>query len=283
MFLMILMLFGLGGTFCIIYPWMLPPGTVEYVVWVGLTVMGLMMIWIGVMLYVMRAVMTHAHLIMALPKASEVISIHERRGGHGELRKGLIDALEHIKMKDMIFKDTGGGTRVAGHRVIKTMETVNHNVPDWMVQYLFRIRKKYMVDSPEKLKALHLKLKDLKNPIPGVMDIEQQLKMIPELKPVMENEDDSHKKELLKMRVEDLREMAELLYNGEMIHYEEYEKFQDAAAPYDMESYSKRREIHRMMQILHYRDAMSSDWIKYVLPLAILLILGAIAYQIFGG
>lgn len=284
MFLALLMLFVMGGSFCILLPWVMPSGTFIYVVWIGLTVMGLMMIWIGVLLFVMRVVMTHAHLFLPLPRANEVISIHERRGGQGAFRRGIVDVLEHIRMKDMIFKDTGGGTRVAGHRVVKTMETVNHNVPDWCAQYLYKIRTKYMVDDPKKLKELYEKLKGLKRPIKDVITIEDQLKRIPELKPVMEDETkEQQKKELLNMKIEDLQSMAEMLYNGQVIHFEDYEKFQEAAAPYDMESYSKRREIHRMMQMMHYRDVLQSDWAKYIIPICILLILGAVAYQIFGG
>ena len=283
MFLLLFILFIIGGTFCIIYPWLLPSGSVIYVVWLGLTFMGVMLMWIGGIIFLMRVVSTRAHLFLPLPKANEVISIHERRGGHGQFRRGIVDALEHIRMKDMIFKDTGGGTRVAGHRVVKTMETVNHNIPDWTAQYLYTIRKKYMVDSPEKLKTLYEKLQGLKRPIPGVMSIEQQLLQIPELKTVMENDDTRFKDDLLNMRFEDLRSMAELCYDGQVIHYEDYEKFQEAAAPYDMESYSKRREIHRMMQMIHYRDVMQTDWVKYVIPVSILLIIGAIAYQIFMG
>jgi len=283
MFMMLFMLFMLAGSICIIYPWLLPPGTVIYIVWLGLTVMGVMMIWIGAMIFLMRVVMTRAHLFLPMPKNNEVISVHERRGGHGQFRRGIVDALEHIRMKDMIFKDTGGGTRVGGHRLVKTMETVNHNIPDWTAQYLYTIRKKYMIDAPEKLKELYKALQGLKKPIPGVMTIEQQLEAIPELKAVMQNEDPKFKQDLLNMRFEDLQSMAELCYDGTVIHYEDYEKFQEAAAPYDMESYSKRREIHRMMQMLHYRDVMQNDWVKYAFPLAVFLIIAAIAYQIFAG
>jgi hypothetical protein len=272
------------GSICIMLPWLMPPGFFVYVVWMGMTMMGLMMIWIGPILLIMRMVGTRTHLFLPLPRANEVITIHERRGGQGQFRRGVVDALEHIKLKDMIFKDTGGGTRVAGHRLIKTMETVNHNIPDWMAQWLFQIRQKYMVDSPEKLKALHDRLNNLKKPIGELNSIESQLKQMPELKTIMTDDKyKEHKDALLKMDITDLQQMSELLYNGEVIHYEEYERFQEAASPYDMESYSKRREIHRMMQMMSYRDVTDANWMKWALIIFVLVIAAGIAYAFFGG
>jgi len=279
MFMMLFTLFMLCGTICILLPWFMPYGTFIYIVWLGMTMMGVMMMWIGGMVFIARCVMTRAHLFLPMPRGTEVISIHERRGGYGQFKRGFLDALEHIRVKDMIFKDTGGGTRVAGHRLIKTVETVNHNIPDWAAQYMHKIRDKYMIESLEKLEALAKALKNLHKPMGDVMTIEKQLEAIPELKLVME--DEKRKKELLDMSLEDLQQMSEMLYHGQIIHFEDYEKFQEAAAPYDMESYSKRREIHRMMQMLHYRDVMQSDWTRIIIPVCILLILGAIAYQIF--
>lgn len=284
MFLMLCIVFLMCGSLCIMLPWIMPIGFFIYEVWLGMTVMGLMMIWIGPILLIMRLVGTRVHLFLPLPKANEIITIHERRGGQGQFRRGIVDALEHIKLKGMIFKDTGGGTRVAGHRVVKTMETVNHNIPDWMAQWLYQIRQKYMVDSPEKLKALHEKLKNLRKPMGELNSLESQLKEIPELKTIMIDEKyKKHKDALLKMDITDLQQMSEMLYNGEVIHYEEYERFQEAASPYDMESYSKRREIHRMMQMMSYRDVGDANWMKWALIIFVLVIAAGIAYAFFSG
>jgi hypothetical protein len=243
-----------------------------------------MMIWIGPILLIMRLVGTRTHLFLPLPKANEVISIHERRGGQGQFRRGTVDVLEHIRLKDMIFKDTGGGTRVAGHRLIKTMETVNHNIPDWIAQWLFQIRSKYMVDSPEKLKKLHESLKSLHTPLSDFDSLENQLKKIPELSVIMSDEKYKKNKDaLLQMKLNDLQQMSELLYNGEVIHFEEYERFQDAATPYDMESYTKRKEIHRMMQMMSYRDVGDANWMKWALIIFVLVIAAGIAFAFFKG
>lgn len=284
MFLMLCVLFLMCGSICVILPWLMPPGFFIYIVWYGMTIMGLMMIWIGPMLLIMRMVGTRTHLFLPLPRPNEVIALHERRGGQGQFRRGVVDALEHIRLKDMIFKDTGGGTRVAGHRLVKTMETVNHNIPDWMAQWLFQIRSKYMVDSPEKLKKLYDSLKELKKPVPGVLSVEDQLLLIPELKIIMTDAKYmKNKAAILDMDVSDLRQMSELLYNGEVIHYEGYEQFQDAATPYDMESYSKRREIHRMMQMMSYRDVGDANWMKWALIIFVLVIAAGIAFAFFKG
>jgi len=280
---MLCIVFMMCGSLCIILPWLMPLGFFMYIVWLGLTVMGIMMCWIGVIMLIMRQVGTRTHLFLPLPRANEVISLHERRGGHATFRRGRVDALEHITMKDMIFKDTGGGTRIAGHRVIKTNETVNHNIPDWTAQYLYQIRKKYMVDAPEQLKRLYEQLKTLRRPIPGLdaSSIESQLNLIPELKVLMQ--DEKQKQTLVNMKLEDLQQMSECLYNGQIIHFEDYEKFQEAASPYDMESYTKRKEVHRLMQANHYKDPMQADWMKYALVIFVLCIAAGIAYAFFTG
>jgi predicted RNase H-like nuclease (RuvC/YqgF family) len=140
-----------------------------------------------------------------------------------------------------------------------------------------------MVDNPEKLKALYDKLKKLHKPIPGldVSSIENQLRAIPELDMVMKDKDKT--RALLDMELRDLQNMSELLYTGQIIHMEVYEKFQEAASPYDLESYTKKHEIHALMRWLHYKDVNAPDWMKWVIILFVLLIAGAIAYQIFGG
>jgi len=268
-------------------PWMMPPGFFVYVVWIGLTMMGLMMVWIGPMLLIARMVGLRVHLFLPAPKASEVISIHERRGGHAQFRRGRLDILEHIRLKDMIFKDTGGGTRIGGHRVVKTMETVNCNIPDWVAQYLHNIREKYRIDSADKLKKVYGSLKDLKEPIgtgdTQILSIESQLRAIPEFTLMMTDPKyEKNKASLLKMSLSDLRNMAELMYDGQIIHYEDYEAFTDGMSPYDMESYTKKKEIHRMMQTMNYRDVTQQDWMKWVLVIFVLVIAAGIAYAFFG-
>jgi hypothetical protein len=282
MFFMIFIMFLLCGSICVMLP-LLMPGYFIYIVFYGLQIMGLMMIWVGCLLYAARNVATGGYLLNEMSKPNQVLAMHERRGGTARLRKGTLDILEHIKLRGMIFKDTGGGCRVAGHRIIHTKETVNHNIPDLLAQYIHQIHDKYMVDNPVKLKLLYEKLKNLHKPIPGIdiSSVESQLMQIPELEMVMT--DPVKKQMLLNMDLKDLQNMAELLYDGQIVHMEDYEKFQDAASPYDMESYTKKHEIHRMMQWFHYKDINTPDWLKYVTIIFILLIGGAIAYQIFGG
>ena len=280
MFFMMLMMFVLGGSVCIMLPLMMPTYFI-YMVYMMLMIMGIMMIWIGVLLYVMRSMMTGAYLLNELAGPTEVLPLHERRGGGARLMKGKLDILEHIRTKGMIFKDTGGGIRIAGHRIVNTKETVNHTISPLIAQYIHMIHDKYMVDDPESLRKLYEALKGLKKPIPGgAIDLEYQLNLIPELKLAMQ--DPKHKQELLNMELKDLQQMGELLYDGQVIHMEDYEKFQEAASPYDLESYTKKHEMHRMMQWFHYKEMGTQDWMKWVIPLAIILILGAIAYQIFG-
>jgi len=279
MFFMIFILFLLTGTVFVMLPLMLPGFFIEMVFY-GLQIMGLMMIWVGCLLYAMRSVATGSHLLNELAGPTEVLCLHEKRGGSARLRKGKLDILDHIKLKEMLFKDTGGGTRLAGHRVVCTKETVNHNIPELLAQYIYQVSMKYRVDNPELLKKLYTHLRELRPPIPGIITLEQQLSMIPELELVMK--DEKQKQVLLNMRLEDLQNMSELLYDGTIVHMETYEKFQEAASPYDLESYTKKHEIHRMMQWFHYKDINAPDWLQYIIILSVLLIMGAIAYQVFG-
>jgi len=275
------MMFLLGGSVCIMLPILMP----EMFIWMvfqGLIIIGIMMIWIGCLLYAARSVSTGAYFLNELSKPGTVLSLHERRGGTGRLKKGLLAPLEHIIVgKDMICKDTGGRIRVAGHRIVKTTDTVNHTVPDWASQYLHIIKKKYMVDDLEKLTVLYKKLHDLKQPIPGVITLEDQLKLIPELNVIMQ--DPVKKQELLRMSLENLQQMGELLYDGQVIHYKDYERFQEAAAPYDLESYVKRRDVQRILEMIHFRDINTPDWMKWAIIIFILLIGAGLAYKMIGG
>lgn len=282
MFFMIFIMFVMCGSICIMLP-LLMPGYFIYMVFYGLQIMGLMMIWVGAMLYAARSVTTGGYLLNEMAKPNQVLALHERRGGTARLRRGTLDTLEHIRLREMIFKDTGGGCRVAGHRVIHTKETVNHNIPDFMAQYIHMIHDKYLIDDPEKLKIIYGKLKDLRKPIIGVdaSSIESQLFLIPELEMVMK--DPLKRQILVNMDLKDLQNMAELLYDGQILNMDDYEKFQEAASPYDLESYTKKREVRQLMRYFHYRDVNAPDWMKWVLILFVLLIAGAIAYQIFGG
>lgn len=281
MFFMIFMMFLLGGSICVLLP-LLMPGFFVDVVFFGLVMMGLCMIWTGCLLYAARSVATGGYLLNEMAKPQEVLTLHERRGGQGRLRRGKIAPLEHIMVgKEMLFKDTGGGVRIAGHRIIKTNETTNYNLPDKIVDYIHKVKEKYMIDDLEKLNTLSVKLKKLKKPIPGLLTLEDQLKDIPELNVIMQ--DDSLKHYLLNMDLKGLQQMSELLYDGTIMHYEDYEKFQDAAAPYDLESYAKRRDVQRIMEMIHFRDVNAPDWMKYTIIIFVLFVGAALAYKMMGG
>jgi hypothetical protein len=281
MFFMIFIMFLMCGSIFIMLPLILPGYFID-IVFIGLQIMGLMMIWVGCLMYAGRSVATGGYLLNELSKPNQVLAIHERRGGSARIRRGALDILEHIRVRGMIFKDTGGGFRIAGHRIVHTKETVNHNIPEWAAQYIHMIHDKYMVDDPVKLKVMYEKLKGLHKPIQGldVSSVEHQLNAIPEFEMVMK--DPLKRQSLLDMELKDLQNMSELMYDGQIVHFEDYEKFQEAASPYDLESYTKKHEIHALMRWLHYKDVNAPDWMKWVIILFVLLIAGAIAYQIFG-
>jgi hypothetical protein len=282
MFFMIFIMFVMCGSICVMLPLLMPGFFIE-IVFIGLQVMGVMIIWVGALLYAARSVATGGYLLNEMAKPNEVLALHERRGGTARLRRGTLDILEHIRLKGMLLKDTGGGIRIAGHRIVSTKETVNHTIPEWAAQYIHMIHDKYMVDSPDKLKALYIALKGLHKEIPGLdtSTIKHQLEQIPELEMVMR--DEKKKQSLLDMELIELQNMAELLYDGQIIHMEDYEKFQEAASPYDLESYNKKHEIRAMMRWFHYKDVNTPDWMKYAIVIFIICLGAGMAFMMMKG
>ncbi len=76
--------------------------------------------------------------------------------------------------------------------------------------------------------------------------------------------------------------MAEALYDGTSANIRDYYDFEESAAPYDMDSFVTHQFAHRTWQFNTYSKMGGIDWQKAVIPVTILLIMGAIAYQIFG-
>lgn len=235
------------------------------------------MIGAGGFLLIGRASMTGADKFINLSKPEEKIVIHQRRGGTGFILKGKLVELEHIVVKYgkswMIFKDTGGNRRIAKHDVVFTNETVNHTIPEPIADYIYKIKRDFGVGGLKELNDLHNQLKNITN--------HEELYQLQQLRDILK--DPEKRKVLMRMPIEEIRRLGELLYDGTIMHMENYEDFQESAAPYDLESYTTKKIAHRIYQNKMYMPLGTGDWMKYVLAFGVLIILGAIAYQIFGG
>lgn len=277
MFIALFVMFLVGGSiFCLLD--VIMPGVLIPFVALSMRVTGITLIFVGGFLLVSREIQTGADKITGISKPYEKLLFHKRRGGKTFILKGTLAPLEHIVVRNkrdwMIFKDTGGGRNLAKHDVAFTSETVSHTIPEVIAQYIYKIKYKFGVDNLKGLKELHDNLRHISS--------HEDLFSIAALKDVL---NDPEKKQLLmEMKVEDLRRMSECLYDGEIIHMEDYEDFQESAAPYDMESYTQKKITQRIWQYKMYQPMGGAmDYMKWVLAIIILFIGGAIAYQIFLG
>jgi len=254
------------------------PGVLIPVVAVGMRMMGLMMIGLGIFLLIGREVQTGADKLTMISKPHELIVCHQRKSGKSFFLKGEFAPLEHIVAKYrkdwMIFKDTGGHRDIAKHYVVFTNETVSYTIPETIAEWVYQQKQKFGVKNLNSLKALHDNLKSV--------HVHEDLYNIDELREIL---DDPEKKKILwDMSVEDVRNMRELLYDGQITHFDGFEEFEESAAPYDMESYTNKKITQRIWQYKNYQPMSGmGDIMKWVLAIVVLFIGGGIAYQIFFG
>jgi len=235
---------------------------------------GFMLTFSGLVILFIRIYQVGVHLFINPVNPKRVILIHQRRGKHPNAKfiSGKLEDLEHISCKNKLFKDTGGGFRIAGHDVRRTHETICHDIPEWLGQYFHQIRERYGVDNLEQLNELYKKLKDLKDKKDLVDIIDPDIIT-----------DEQRKYLITDMKIEDLRNMAEILYDGKVIHMEDAEEFIASATPNELDSWVGQKFTHRMMQFKSYHaPGAAVDW-KTWIPLMIVLFVGAaIAMRILG-
>jgi len=233
---------------------------------------GLCLIGVGSFLYMARAIMTGANEFIKIPNPNRVKIIDVGESG-AKILDAKKDVLNHLKRKDRLWSDMGGGTTIAGHQVQLSVQTINYTTPIWLVDLIQRYKEKYGVRNKENLYKLYENLRNVEK--------HTDLFNIPELDPVLK--DPEKRKELLSMSIDDIRRMSELCYDGKIRDMTTFKDFDETVSAYDTESYVKRILAHRSEQRASYRYVGGVDWTKVVIPLAIILIVGAIAFQIFKG
>ena len=246
-------------------------------------IMGLMFVMMGMVIIIARLMQTGADALVDMPAKNKVILIHSRRGKNpnASILKGKLLDLEFIKVKRKLFKDTGGGIRICGHDVRFTHETIAHDIPQWLGQYLHQIKARYGVHNNHDLRKLYDKLQKLRKPLPGVLTLEEQLREIRELDPIMN--DSSSRDKLLGLGYNNIRSMSELVWDGRMVHMEDAEDFIESAPPNELDSFVTQEAAHTLMRVKRYHDPGEVNWGAWVGPAIMLLLGGAIAVAIVSG
>ena len=276
-FLMMLIGFGaIGSILCMIDTFF--PGFFIPIVGTMIRWTGVILLWVGIMVYVSRQVSTGGAFFGDLANAGRTICLHLGKS-NGKFLKSRKAEPNRLKAKgvgrkgNMNIKDMGEAINIHGHDLVITTQDDGHNWPIWLVDAIDKYKKRYLVGNEQEFKLLYEQIKDIK----GYNDLYK----IPFLKPIMD--DPKKRNMILDLSIEELKEMRERLYDGRVVNAKAVIGWSEGATPYDNESLIESEVAHHRAQDSSLRYAGGVDWAKIVIPVSIILIMGAIAYQIFGG
>jgi len=286
------MLFGLGMLFLILgllfssFDMFLPSYPIELMLLVfAMRIFGLMFSFLGLILIGIRGISTGANIWMDLPSDKWINLIHSHiRGSDPDakfMRAKRLD-LETIKCKNKLFKDVGGGFRIAGHSCRRTYETIGFTVPDWLSAYFHNIKEKYGLTNSDEFRELKTKLKLLTDPKkPPFTNIEDQLKEITLLKPIMADEE--KKQKLLNMSLKELKNLEYVFYDGVTHNGDGVELFIDSATPNEIDLLEGQTFLNEMERQKNYKNRGQTDWVKYMPWLIIMMFAAVIVIMILKG
>jgi len=279
-FTLILYLFVFTGVFIMIADYMFWYGAGIYIlpmVAMGLKMTGFIMVFIGVVLYQGRAKKTFGSQFIPLPDPNKTICLHIGKSS-GKIMTGQKFEPNRIRMKGrdgrwMNIKDTGKSINVAGHDFTVTAQENGSNLPFWVLDLVSKWKEKWNVRNEDEFKKLYNKIKGVES----YLDVEK----IPFLEPVMA--DPEKKRMILDLSLDEIRNMTELLYDGREIGVKEYLDWADEATPYDNEAIIDSTISQMRSQDQDLANMKMMDLMKWVMPIVVLMIMGAITYQIFLG
>lgn len=286
------MLFGIGMMFLMLglllscFDIFLPAYPVSMMLLIfAMRIFGMMFTFLGIIIIGMRCISTGASIWMDLPSDKWINLIHSHiRGTDPDAkftRAKRLD-LETLKCKRKLFKDVGGGFRIAGHSCRRTYETIGFTVPDWLSAYFHDIKEKYALTNSDEFRALKSALKLLVDPKkPPFKSIEDQLKDIELLKPIMADEE--KKKKLLDMDVKQLKELEYTFYDGVTHNGDGVELFIDGATPNEIDLLEGQTFMNEMERQRNYKDRGQTDWGKYMPWLIIMMFAAVIVIMIMKG
>ena len=246
---------------------------------IGYKSIGLILIWIGPMLYLGRNMSTGGFRFTPLANSNETILIHMGKS-NAKILRGKKEEPNRIRAKGvgrgayMNIRDMGNNIVVAGHDVAISTQDDGHTVPLIVCDAVDKWKKRYNSENEKEFLAVYEQIKNINS--------HRDLFNIEFLKPIMS--DSEKAKQLLDMSVKDLRDMKELLFDGRTINVKSYLGWAEDATPYDNEAIINSTIAHDRARSMSLRfGGQMMDWGKYIIPIVILMIMGAIAYQIFGG
>jgi len=237
-----------------------------------LEMMGFGILFIGVIILAGRNSQTGAGYWLDLPSNSYTISIHS-----GIANKRLDPNARFIRVKDIglgllkgkkkVFKDTGGGFRVAGHDVRRTHEKIGADLPEWLGQYVHQVKEKWKCSNDEEMKTMYDILKNIREPSSEFgISIADQLKMHRVFNEALT--DPVSKEKIESMTIDEVHKMTEHLFDGETVHMEDLENFIKLAKPNELDTWIDQevsRGERERKTCKTYRDPGSQiDWNKWL-------------------
>jgi len=272
-FIMILLAFVAVGSILSIIDLLLPQGMLIPFVAMGIKYIGIILIWCGIGVYLGRAKTTGAYHIIDLPQPNSTKLLLIGNSGlrvinaiKGELNSLIVKGKNRMRLKDM-----GYSNYLCGHEIQLACQTVNITIPVLVLDAINKWKTKWGVRNKKEFIKLYNEIKN----ISSYADVDK----IECLKPIMA--DPEKRKVILDMSLDDIRNLKEVLYDGTTIDIKSYLDWDETGNPFDNESIIGRTLAHRAEQRTSYKYGGMTDWGKIVIPAVLLLIGGAIAYNIF--
>lgn len=253
---------------------------------------GLMFIVLGAIILGIRGHQSRMTPFFDMPSTGHTINFHHRRGKNPNvsIEKGKLLDLEYIKAKNKIFKDTGGGFRLAGHDCRNTYETIPFDIPHWVSDYFYQLKTVSGIRDSEDFYILIESLRTLKRPMTDdpykqQVELEKQLDDIELLKPILNDYD--KKMALLDMGYDRLKRLEFICVDGFTHHCEEIEDFIDAATPNELDALIKQEFLNDHMQEANYKEPGHNFDYSNLVPIAVGMFIAALATIVlmsyFGG
>jgi hypothetical protein len=134
----------------------------------------------------------------------------------------------------------------------------------------------------DEFKELKEILKNLSDPKSAPFKtIEEQLKEIRLLKPIME--DTEKRQVLLDMGIKQLRDLEFMFYDGVSHNGDGVELFIDSATPNELDILEGQTFMNEMDRQKMYRDKGTTDWMKYMPWMIIMMFAAVIVIMIMKG
>lgn len=272
-FVMIVIMFMLIGSILVMLDFLLP-GFLIPLVRMLMSYTGIIMMWSGVLVYIVRHMQTRAYYLSDLPNPNNVILFNIGNSGARliKTKKAEMNTLLVHGQHRMRFKDMGNSINMGGHQIQVSSQTQFITFPLWALELVDKWKKRYEIRNKEELLKLEEYLKNIKT--------HDDLLNIPALKTVLA--DPKKKEELWKIPIEEIRLLSERLWDGTTRNIKSYMDFDESASAYDNEAIINKTLAHRAEQRNSLRSIGGID-IKIIITLMIILIMGGIAYQIFAG